>query len=76
MALNPAYEAIGRGFVQQYYAMFDDPNTRPQLVNMYNVSTKLSAQVRLGNRCNLICPQFCLVFRLYKNLLVRALWEG
>lgn len=38
MALNPAYEAIGKGFVQQYYAMFDDPSQRPGLVNMYNVS--------------------------------------
>lgn len=37
MALNPAYEAIGKGFVQQYYALFDDPATRPSLVNMYNV---------------------------------------
>lgn len=38
MALNPAYEAIGKGFVQQYYALFDDPNQRPNLANMYNVS--------------------------------------
>lgn len=39
MALNPAYDAIGKGFVQQYYALFDDPITRQQLGNMYNVST-------------------------------------
>ena len=38
MALNPAYEAIGTGFVTQYYSMFDDPSQRPNLVNMYNVS--------------------------------------
>lgn len=38
MALNPQYEEIGRGFVQQYYALFDDPTQRPNLVNMYNVS--------------------------------------
>lgn len=38
MALNPQYEAIGKGFVQQYYALFDDPAQRPNLVNMYNVS--------------------------------------
>lgn len=38
VALNPAYEAIGKGFVQQYYALFDDPEQRPNLVNMYNVS--------------------------------------
>lgn len=37
MALNPAYEAIGKGFVQQYYALFDDPVQRQNLVNMYNV---------------------------------------
>ncbi|XP_034252128.1 probable nuclear transport factor 2 isoform X2 [Thrips palmi] len=39
MALNPAYEAIGKGFVQQYYALFDDPNQRPNLANMYNAET-------------------------------------
>ncbi|KAJ8680534.1 hypothetical protein QAD02_016321 [Eretmocerus hayati] len=39
MALNPAYEAIANGFVQQYYAMFDDPIQRPNLVNMYNVDS-------------------------------------
>lgn len=38
MTLNPAYEAIGKGFVQQYYALFDDPNERSKLVNLYNVS--------------------------------------
>nr|CAH7750424.1 unnamed protein product [Callosobruchus chinensis] len=37
MALNPQYEAIGKGFVQQYYAFFDDPTQRQNLVNMYNV---------------------------------------
>lgn len=39
MALNPSYEAIGKGFVQQYYALFDDPVQRPNLINMYNVGT-------------------------------------
>ncbi|GLV44496.1 Nuclear transport factor-2 [Carabus blaptoides fortunei] len=39
MALNPAYEAIGKGFVQQYYALFDDPRQRPNLVNMYNTES-------------------------------------
>lgn len=39
MTLNPAYEAIGKGFVQQYYALFDDPAQRPTLMNLYNVST-------------------------------------
>lgn len=28
----------GKGFVAQYYALFDDPNQRNSLVNMYNVS--------------------------------------
>ncbi|CAG9765510.1 unnamed protein product [Ceutorhynchus assimilis] len=37
MALNLQYEAIGKGFVQQYYALFDDPAQRANLVNMYNV---------------------------------------
>ncbi|KAI5638536.1 nuclear transport factor 2 (NTF2) domain-containing protein [Phthorimaea operculella] len=39
MALNPQYDAIGKGFVQQYYALFDDPASRPSLANMYNVET-------------------------------------
>lgn len=38
MALNPQYEDIGKGFVQQYYAIFDDPTQRQGLVNLYNVS--------------------------------------
>ncbi|XP_011559945.1 probable nuclear transport factor 2 isoform X2 [Plutella xylostella] len=39
MALNPQYDAIGKGFVQQYYALFDDPASRASLANMYNVET-------------------------------------
>lgn len=39
MALNPQYEEIGKGFVQQYYAVFDDQAQRPNVVNFYNVST-------------------------------------
>lgn len=38
MALNPNYDAIGKAFIQQYYAFFDDPQQRPQLANLYNVS--------------------------------------
>ncbi len=41
MALNPAYEAIGKTFVEQYYALFDDTNQRQNLVNLYNVSILL-----------------------------------
>ncbi|XP_058803235.1 probable nuclear transport factor 2 isoform X2 [Phymastichus coffea] len=39
MALNPSYEAIGKGFVQQYYLLFDDPAQRPNLMNMYNTES-------------------------------------
>lgn len=38
MALNPQYEEIGKGFVQQYYALFDDPNQRANLIHLFNVS--------------------------------------
>lgn len=40
MALNPQYEDIGKGFVSQYYALFDDPLQRPNVVNFYSVSKK------------------------------------
>uniref|UniRef100_A0A182S5Z2 NTF2-related export protein n=1 Tax=Anopheles maculatus TaxID=74869 RepID=A0A182S5Z2_9DIPT len=36
MALNLQYEEIGKGFVTQYYALFDDSTQRPTLVNLYN----------------------------------------
>lgn len=39
MALNPQYEDIGKGFVSQYYALFDDPLQRPNLIHLFNVST-------------------------------------
>ncbi|XP_050535345.1 probable nuclear transport factor 2 [Daktulosphaira vitifoliae] len=39
MALNPQYEAIGKGFVGQYYQMFDDASQRASLVTMYNPET-------------------------------------
>ncbi|CAG5087288.1 probable nuclear transport factor 2 isoform X1 [Cotesia glomerata] len=39
MALNPSYEAIGKGFVSQYYALFDDPNQRPNLINLYSAES-------------------------------------
>jgi len=41
MALNPNYDAIGKAFVQQYYALFDDKNARPNLVNLYNAEQSL-----------------------------------
>ncbi|XP_014245566.1 probable nuclear transport factor 2 [Cimex lectularius] len=39
MALNPAYDAIGKGFVEQYYLLFDNQVERSKLVNMYNAET-------------------------------------
>ncbi|TRY61030.1 hypothetical protein TCAL_09136 [Tigriopus californicus] len=41
MALNPQYEAIGKAFTQQYYALFDDAAQRPQLVALYNAEQSL-----------------------------------
>lgn len=38
MALNPQYADIGNGFVTQYYAIFDDPTQRANVVNFYSVS--------------------------------------
>jgi len=49
MALNPAYEAIGKSFVEQYYALFDDANTRPNLINLYNVSTLIFLRRGISN---------------------------
>ncbi|CAO1395135.1 unnamed protein product [Diamesa serratosioi] len=34
--LNMQYDDIGKGFVSQYYLLFDDPLRRNTLVNMYN----------------------------------------
>ncbi|XP_016937228.1 probable nuclear transport factor 2 [Drosophila suzukii] len=38
MSLNPQYEDIGKGFVQQYYAIFDDPANRANVVNFYSAT--------------------------------------
>ncbi|XP_037936943.1 probable nuclear transport factor 2 [Teleopsis dalmanni] len=38
MALNPQYDDIGKGFVQQYYALFDDPVQRANVVNFYSAT--------------------------------------
>ncbi|KRF82512.1 probable nuclear transport factor 2 isoform X2 [Drosophila virilis] len=38
MALNPQYEDIGKGFVQQYYSIFDDPANRANVVNFYSAT--------------------------------------
>lgn len=45
MSLNLAYEAIGKGFVQQYYVLFDDPSQRSSLAAMYNVSDELYVMI-------------------------------
>ncbi len=45
MSLNPNYEAIGKAFTQQYYALFDDAAQRHQLVNLYNVRKQLNFMV-------------------------------
>lgn len=61
MALNPQYDEIGKTFVQQYYAMFDDPNLRPNLVHLFNVSIillwlfiQLNFQENLWNCANCV----------------------
>jgi len=41
MALNPNYEAIGKAFTEQYYNIFDNAATRPQLQNLYNAEQSL-----------------------------------
>merc|ERR1712088_706238 len=49
MALNPNYDAIGKAFVQQYYALFDDKNARPNLVNLYNAEQSLMTFERIAH---------------------------
>ncbi|GIX74996.1 nuclear transport factor 2 [Caerostris extrusa] len=39
MSWNLQYEQIGKTFVQQYYACFDDPSRRPGLAVFYNSLT-------------------------------------
>ena len=59
MALNPQYEAIGKAFTQQYYALFDDAAQRPQLVNLYNAEQSLmtfEGQQMQGCQMITICP--------------------
>ncbi|XP_030381942.1 probable nuclear transport factor 2 [Scaptodrosophila lebanonensis] len=36
MTLNPQYEDIGKGFVQQYYALFDNPANRNTVATFYS----------------------------------------
>lgn len=41
MTLNPLFADLAKTFVQQYYGMFDDPATRPNLASFYNVNSIL-----------------------------------
>lgn len=54
MALNPQYEDIGKGFVQQYYALFDDPTQRANLVHLFNVNKYLNFSLFLCEAKNFI----------------------
>lgn len=51
------HKITGKGFVAQYYALFDDPNSRNSLVNMYNVSL------------NAVILSNSIVLKLFANLL-------
>lgn len=51
MALNPSYDVIGKGFVQQYYLLFDDPAQRQNLISMYNVSFSFVSHAK---KCEII----------------------
>lgn len=64
MTLNPQYEEIGKGFVAQYYAFFDDPDQRFNLIHLYNVSLLkfhmkkmlfFKHELKVVNRRKLIC---------------------
>ncbi len=37
-SFNPQYDTIGKSFAQQYYAMFDNPASRGDLLRLYHVS--------------------------------------
>jgi len=39
--LNPQYEAIGKAFAQQYYALFDNITARPSLASLYHHTESL-----------------------------------
>lgn len=36
--MNPNFDTIGKQFVEQYYAVFDNKDTRSQVAVMYHVS--------------------------------------
>ncbi|GJQ84070.1 Ntf-2 [Trypoxylus dichotomus] len=82
MALNPQYEAIGKGFVQQYYALFDDPNQRASLANMYNVEssfmtfegTQLQGSVKIMEKLNSL--RFQKINRIITDVDSQPMFDG
>lgn len=84
LALNPQYDAIGKGFVQQYYALFDDPAQRPNLANMYNVSlTYLIMLTLLCAPSSLFCLKIQVIlisatldFKTFVSITAKMVWAG
>ncbi|KAK9746902.1 Nuclear transport factor 2 (NTF2) domain [Popillia japonica] len=82
MALNPQYEAIGKGFVQQYYALFDDPTQRANLANMYNVEssfmtfegTQLQGSVKIMEKLNSL--RFQKINRIITDVDSQPMFDG
>ncbi|XP_026495342.1 probable nuclear transport factor 2 isoform X2 [Vanessa tameamea] len=82
MALNPQYDAIGKGFVQQYYTLFDDPAQRPNLANMYNVETsfmtfegvQLQGAVKIMDKLNSLA--FQKIGRLITSVDSQPMFDG
>lgn len=65
--LNPQYDEIGKGFVQQYYAFFDDPDQRQNLVHLYNVSEhKLTIVIKI-HRIYAFCLRINIRYLLWEK---------
>lgn len=37
---NREFQSVAEAFVKQYYTLFDNPETRQQVMNLYHVSVK------------------------------------
>ncbi|XP_071050412.1 probable nuclear transport factor 2 isoform X1 [Onthophagus taurus] len=82
MALNPQYEAIGKGFVQQYYAVFDDPTQRGNLVNLYGAEnsfmtfegTQLQGAAKIMEKLNSL--QFQKINRIITGVDSQPMFDG
>ncbi|KAK4875854.1 hypothetical protein RN001_012276 [Aquatica leii] len=82
MSLNLQYEAIGKGFVQQYYALFDDPVQRPNLANMYNIEssfmtfegTQLQGSVKIMEK--LLTLSFHKITRVLTSIDSQPMFDG